>query len=142
MKISVNFNIKKKSVGFYVCILAVILALVCLICCCITGKDKGDITGGMIACLVLGLVFDIVALFVDFHSVPILLGAVLTGVGFIKLLNVRLNTIGLILNGVITETIPTNLIVGIVFGVLAMAACCVVAFMGVDKKQKATEATA
>lgn len=139
--ISVNFNIKKKGIGFYVGILAVIFALLCMIFCCVTGSDRNDLTGGIVALLVLGLIFDIVALFVDFHSVPILVGAVLTGCGFITLVDGRLNNMGLILNGVIEDTIPGIFIAAIVMGVLAMIACCVVAFMGTEKKEKASAET-
>lgn len=132
----------KKGIGFYLAAAAVVCMLVSMICLISTGASDGDLTGGMVLLMVIGILGGLVTLWKDFWGIGLVVCVVCSGAGVMMLVVSRLNMIGLILNNVVEETIAGGFIAAIVFLVLGMILCTVAGFLGVEKDSKKDKAEA
>jgi hypothetical protein len=126
-----------KSAGTYFSLVAGVAALIALICSIITGNQQGDLSYYTIALIAAGAVLDLAVYIIPSKFLFPLLSTAATGAGFMVLLVGRLDKIGLILNNVVEEAIPTLFLVAAGCVLFAMFLNCLTAFVGVRKKVQA-----
>lgn len=126
--------LSKKKIGFYITFAAAVLTIIAMIC-TLVAADKDDL-GGIAVLFIVAILGSAVTMYKDFFGIGLLVSCVCAGAGFMLALVPQLNMIGLILNNVVEQSIPSSLIAAAVFTVLAMICNCVSGFMGVDKKIK------
>ena len=71
----------------------------------------------------------------SYYGIGSLVSGVCLGAGIMIMIVERMQMLGLIFNGVVEVPVPAVLFVSLVFTVLAIAANCVVGFMGTTKKE-------
>jgi membrane-bound ClpP family serine protease len=134
-------NFKKimedKGIGFWIGVGGVTLMLISFIFLLVTGKAQGDLSGKILALVILGIIVELVSLFFDFFSIAALAGTILFICGVMLLVAGRLEMIGLILNGVVTEKISAAFVLMWITGLIGVILNCAVAFIGTEKKAPA-----
>jgi hypothetical protein len=124
----------KKTAGTVFSAIAGFAALVAMVCCIITSYQQGDFDYYMVILLAAGALIDFAVILIPSAWLFPMLGAAATGAGFMILLVGRLNKIGLILNNVVEEAIPTLFLVAAGCVLFAMFLNCLTAFVGVRKQ--------
>lgn len=125
----------KKKFSIYIVAASFVLLLLGFIMALVTGAQEGDLTAGIVILYIVGLLSLIVTAIKDFYSAGLLVSSVCSLAAFLLLLVPRLNMIGLILNNVVEAQIWPLFIVAGVFTILSAILNCVVAFLGVEKKE-------
>lgn len=138
-------NLKNKGIGAYISLGAAVLAIIAMICLIATGVDKvwDDLSAVSVVLFVVAVIASTFTFLVEgsdfmknYYGIGSLVSSVCLGAGIMIMIVERMQMLGLIFNGVVEVPVPAVLFVSLVFTVLAIAANCVVGFMGTTKKER------
>lgn len=127
-------NLKQKNIGFYLTAAAAVLTLLALVFAIVTGTAQKDLSAWTVVLLVIALVAEGVTLYKDFFAVGTIAASVCSLAGILILVVFRLNKIGLILNGVVDESIPVSFVLAVACVLIAVVCNCIVGFTGTEKR--------